>query len=108
MDRQTLVRRLAAPILGTLLASGAMRTAAPAFAQEASGDALEEIIVTARFREENLQQTSIAISAFTGQELDFRGFQEAYQVAYAVPNASMRPAQAAFGNTMTAFIRVSG
>ena len=32
----------------------------------------------------------------------------ASEVAYTVPNASFRPAQAAFGNTMTAFIRGIG
>ncbi len=69
---------------------------------------LEEIIVTARYRQEALQEIPIAITAVTAEEIEMRGFTSASDVAYAVPNASFRPAQAAFGNTMTAFIRGIG
>ena len=37
-----------------------------------------------------------------------RAFTVASEVGYTVPNAAFRPAQAAFGNTMTAFIRGVG
>jgi iron complex outermembrane receptor protein len=73
---------------------------------EATG--LDEIIVTARFREEKLQETPIAITAVTGEELQSRGFQNAFEIAYTVPNASLRPAQAAFGASMSAYIRGIG
>src|SRR5690606_13280108 len=69
---------------------------------------LEEIVVTARYREEPLQQTPIAIAAVTAQDIEVRGFADAYEIGYMVPNASLRPAQAAFGSTMTAFIRGIG
>src|SRR5690606_5301800 len=69
---------------------------------------LQEVVVSARYREENLQQTPIAITAITAEDLQQRGFTTAADVAYTVPNASFRPAQAAFGNTMTAFIRGIG
>ena len=77
---------------------------APTFAQ----GALEEIVVTARYREENLQETPLAISALSAEDLEVRGFTAAYEIGYSIPNASLRPAQAAFGNTMTAFIRGIG
>jgi iron complex outermembrane receptor protein len=80
----------------------------PAFAQDEDEELLDEIIVTSRFREENIQQTPIAITAITGEELEIRAFAAAYEIGYTVPNASLRPAQAAFGNTMTAFIRGIG
>ena len=81
----------------------------PAIAQQAEDSGgLQEVIVTAQYREENLQQTPIAITAITAQDLQQRGFTTASEVAYTVPNASFRPAQAAFGNTMTAFIRGIG
>ena len=86
-------------------------SASPAFAQGAAQEStggLQEIVVTARYREENLQQTPIAITAITAQDIAERGFDTASDVAYTVPNASFRPAQAAFGNTMTAFIRGIG
>jgi len=86
-------------------------TSAAAFAQsEASKGVpgLEEVVVTARYREENLQQTPIAISAITADDIQQRGFTSASDIGYEVPNASFRPAQQAFGNTMTAFIRGVG
>ena len=78
----------------------------PVFA--ADKGALEEIVVTARYREEKLQDTPIAITALSAQDLQVRGFTDAYQIGYTVPNASFRPAQAAFGNTMSAYIRGIG
>ncbi|HTT03477.1 MAG TPA: TonB-dependent receptor, partial [Steroidobacteraceae bacterium] len=69
---------------------------------------LEEVVVTARYRQENLQQTPIAISAITAEDIQERGFTNATDIAYTVPNASFRQAQAAFGNTVTAYIRGIG
>src|SRR5687768_1614999 len=80
----------------------------PTLAQEQEATGLEEIVVTARFKEEKLQETPIAITAVTGAELESRGFQNAFEIAYTVPNASLRPAQAAFGASMTAYIRGIG
>lgn len=87
---------------------------APAYAQQtaqqtpAASGALEEVIVTARYREERLQETPIAITAITAEEIEVRGFTQGYEIGYTVPNAAFRPAQAAFGNTMSAFIRGIG
>src|SRR5690606_28910611 len=69
---------------------------------------IEEILVTARYREERLQDTPIAITAVTAEDIQTRGFTSSFEVGYMIPNASLRPAQAAFGNTMTAFIRGVG
>jgi iron complex outermembrane receptor protein len=88
-----------------LVAVSTLVVSAPVIAQESG---LEEIVVTAQFREENLQETPIAITAITGEDIAVRGFTDAYEIGYAVPNASLRPAQAAFGNTMTAYIRGIG
>ncbi len=73
-----------------------------------SSGALEEVVVTARYRQESLQQTPIAITAITADDIELRGFVTTTDIAYSVPNASFRPAQAAFGNTQTAFIRGVG
>ncbi len=97
---------LALPIAIAVAFSAGSTTA---YAQdEEDEEYLDEIIVTSRFREERLQQTPIAITAITGEELEIRAFTSAYEVGYTVPNASLRPAQAAFGNTMTAYIRGIG
>ncbi|MYJ96640.1 MAG: TonB-dependent receptor plug domain-containing protein, partial [Proteobacteria bacterium] len=42
---------------------------APAVSQEGTEFQLEEIVVTARKREENLQEVPVAISVFTGEGL---------------------------------------
>ena len=99
-----------------LMSLGAASLSMSALAQDQDQDdsskadqgVLEEVIVTARFREEKLQNTPIAITALSAGEIQARGFKDSYEVAYTVPNASFRPAQAAYGNTMTAYIRGIG
>ena len=92
-------------VLATAAATAQAQSAKPAGGEEGG---LEEITVTARFIEENLQETPIAITAITAAELSARGLSSAYEVAYSVPNASLRPAQAAFGASMSAYIRGIG
>src|SRR5262245_50992467 len=96
---------VAAAVVSLLNASPVLAQAAPA---ESGGGGLEEVVVTARYREENLQQTPIAITAITAEEIQSRGFTSTADIAYTVPNASFRPAQQAYGNTMTAYIRGVG
>ena len=91
---------------GVISLLGTSPVSAQQSTEESAG--LQEVVVTARYREESLQQTPIAITAITAEDLQQRGFSSAAEVAYTVPNASFRPAQAAFGNTMTAFIRGIG
>jgi iron complex outermembrane receptor protein len=99
---------LSLAVAGALAAAGS-----PAGAQTPQTAAeepvgLEEVIVTARFKEEKLQETPIAITALTSDEIQSRAMQNAFEVAYTVPNASLRPAQAAFGASMSAYIRGIG
>ena len=56
--------------------------ATPTFAQ----GALEEIVVTAQKREEGLQDTPIAVSAFTATAIEDRGIDNISQVAAFTPN----------------------
>lgn len=51
---------------------------------------LEEIIVTARRREENLMKTPVSITAFTQAELKARQIDQVYQVGNATPNMVWR------------------
>ena len=62
----------------------------PAQAQQ-QGGLLEEIVVTARYREESLQQTPLAVSAFTGDNLDARAITNMDQMGEVVPNAYINP-----------------
>ena len=70
---------------------------APALAQDdsGSGSALGEVIITARYRAENLQQTPLAISAFTGASLSMRSLENVDTLGNIVPNAYIRPNGAA-------------
>src|SRR5262245_25083284 len=99
-------------VAATILTSTALLGATTANSQQAqqptSSGALEEVVVTARYREEKLQETPIAITAITAEEIQARDFKTAYEIGYTVLNASFRQTQAAFGNTMSAFIRGIG
>jgi iron complex outermembrane receptor protein len=91
-----------------LLASSTPALGAETQVSATAGNVLEEVVVTARYREEKLQETPIAITAITALDLEQRDMTTASDIAYTVPNASFRPAQAAYGNTMTAYIRGIG
>jgi iron complex outermembrane recepter protein len=94
--------------LGTSIAFAQDQTAQNQAANAPATVGLQEVVVTARYRTENVQQTPIAISAITAEDIEQRGFTNATDVALSVPNASFRQAQAAFGNTETAYIRGVG
>lgn len=76
-----------------------------AFAQEG---ALEEIVVTAEFREANVQDTPIAITAVNAEMLDARSQTNIFEVAAQAPNVTLKPGGAAIGPAMVAFIRGIG
>ena len=69
---------------------------------------LQEVIVTAQFRNENLQQTPLAITAITGEQLEERSETTLADVASQSPNVILLPSQAGFGSSMTAQIRGVG
>ena len=92
--------------LGLLILGSAM-TAGSAVAQDDREGALDEIVVTATFRETRLQDTPIAITAITGDMLDNRAQTSLYQVANQAPNVTLKKGgQARSG--MIAFIRGVG
>src|SRR6185503_4593039 len=78
-----------------------------AAAQAAGGDedTLAEVTVTAQFREQNLQQTPIAITAITSEILESRSQTNLADVANQAPNVTLRPLGGSFGPAMGASIR---
>ena len=64
---------------GLLLCAGALGMAAVPVTL-AQG-VLEEIVVSAQKREQNIQDVGIAISAFSGAQLEALGVQESFDVA---------------------------
>jgi iron complex outermembrane recepter protein len=69
---------------------------------------LEEIIVTAEFREANVQDTPVAITAVNSEMLEARSQTNLAQITAQMPNVSLRPAGSAFGSALVAFIRGIG
>ena len=69
---------------------------------------LEEIIVTAEFREANVQDTPIAITAVNADMLEARSQTNLAQITAQTPNVSLRPAGSSFGSALVAFIRGIG
>ena len=98
----TAIRRVLFGAAGLSLCAGAFPEGA--IAQEP----LEEILVTARFREENLQQTPLAITAITGDLLNSRSATSTLDLDAFVPNAVIAPLGAGWGSTAAAFIRGIG
>ena len=64
--------------------------ALPASAQDARASALEEVIVTAQRREQSLQNTPIAITAFTTDRLNDLGVFDVSQVGNFAPNVTIQ------------------
>ena len=59
-------------LAAAIAAASGLAVPAPVFAQEATGASpiIEEVIVTARKREANIQDTAVSIQAFTADDLD--------------------------------------
>jgi len=95
------------PLVAAITASSALAfPGLSAVAQEKSL-ALEEVVVTARRREESLQDVPIAVTALTGQELALRGTSDISELAQSVPSVTLEPSRAT-NTTLTAFIRGVG
>ena len=76
-------------------------------AQGRSSALLEEIVVTARKREENLQDAPIAVSAFSGDALDFRGVTEIGKLDQFVPNLVLNESTT-YSNVTNAAVYIRG
>ena len=66
------------------------------------------IVVTAQFRQQNLQDTPIAITAVTGAALEQRGATNLVDATTKAPSVVMRPQNAAFGDAVVVSIRGLG
>ena len=82
--------------------------AAQQTADQDAGGRNTEIVVTAEFREQNLQDTPIAITAVNAEMLEARGQTDIAQVAAQAPNVSLRPQPQNGGSGLIAFIRGVG
>src|SRR5271167_3924442 len=106
-----IISRLCAAMVGCLAVAVAM-AAAPTTDQSAQpGDQstqLTEIVVTAQFRKENLQDVPIAITAVTASMFEERSQTTLAQLGLQTPNTTLVATGGAFGPGMTATIRGIG
>ena len=99
---------------GTAVA--ALMAATPAVAQEAQPAAAsaqdqgrnDEIVVTAQFREQSLQDTPLAITAVNSAQLEARSQTKLSDITAQAPSVQLQPSPAGAGKGMSAFIRGLG
>jgi len=92
----------------------AMSAASPALAQDEASSSdtnksgIGEIVVTAQFREQSLQDTPLAITAVDAAMLEARSQTDVAAIASQAPNVTLRPLGGSFGPAMGASIRGIG
>ncbi len=77
---------------------------APALAQQI----IEEIVVTARKRSENLQDVPAAVAAFNAEELEERGIDNIVEIARLTPNITVNETSGLLAGALQIFIRGIG
>lgn len=108
-----------ASLAAVLLSGGALMSyAAPAAAQDAAGQDTtaesdqatgegNELVVTARRREERLVDVPIAVTAFSGEQLEQSGAIDITDIGQVTPNVTLEVSRGT-NNTLSAFIRGVG
>jgi iron complex outermembrane receptor protein len=86
-------------------AQDAVASAEAVSAEEARAD---DIIVTAQFRGQRLQDTPIAITALSGDAIEQRGLTRITDITNTAPNVVMKPSGSVYGPAATLFIRGVG
>ena len=104
--RTTSLLGVASLPLAAVLAAGATMAPKTAAAQ-ASSASIEEIVVTARRREESLSDVPLSITALSGEELERIGISDLVAVGQAAPNVTLEVSRGT-NTTLTAFIRGVG
>lgn len=99
----------AAGCLPVTLALAGTLAAWPAHSQESEpgARAIEEVVVTARRRTETIQDVPIAITAFSGDELEAAGAQDITYLNQVTPNVTLERTRST-NSTLSAFIRGVG
>jgi iron complex outermembrane receptor protein len=115
-DRIPSARRLAL----SFSSLAAIVVAQPAFAQSTAATdqaqpnaadtqgGIEDILVTAQFRGQNLQDTPLAITAVSGETLEARSQTQITEIASFAPNVNLTSANSSFGSAVQAYIRGIG
>ncbi|GGC10308.1 TonB-dependent receptor [Novosphingobium endophyticum] len=117
MSEQYASRRAVTAMVSVIALATGMGMAAPAIAQDSNEDVAasepraiggNEIIVTARRREESLQDTPVAISAFSAEMLAQRQVESTQDLEKITPNLQFKPAGQLSGNTAATVVFIRG
>jgi iron complex outermembrane recepter protein len=95
-------------ISALLLMAAAVGAQAPESESESESSGLEEVVVTAQFRRQNLQDTPLAITAVSAEMLEARSQTGLAEVANQAPNVTLKSNSAAYGPSLAANIRGVG
>jgi len=93
---------------GTSVSAPAEIDATQETADQPQQSGVEEIVVTARRRAESLQDTPIAISAVSGEQLQQRGVTDITGVTDFVPNVTLESTAPLSGSNAAAFVFIRG
>ena len=91
-----------------LMVPGAALAQAEAPPQAAAPVEETDIIVTAQFRSQRLQDTPLSVTALGAQQLEERGLTRITDITNSAPNVVMKPSPGSFGPAATLFIRGVG
>lgn len=81
------------------------QTTQPDAAQAQDAGELQQVVVTARFRAENLQSTPLSITAITAADLQQQQLENVNDIGNTIPNAYFRQPVSNFGPTETIGLR---
>lgn len=99
---------LARGISLALMTSAAATVQAQQAAQAEDTSQLEEVVVTAQFRTQNLQETPLAITAISGDMLVRRSQSDISEVARQAPNVTLAAQNQEYASGLIAYIRGIG
>ncbi|PQA85364.1 TonB-dependent receptor [Hyphococcus luteus] len=100
--RKTISRNIARMGVSMAALAGGVGLADAALAQT------DEIVVTAQFREQNVQDTPLAVTAVSGDMLNRRSQTEISEIARQAPNVTLAGQNQEYGSAMIAYIRGIG
>jgi iron complex outermembrane receptor protein len=110
-QNQLLLTRSAAAILalygGTFGVARAQEATAPEPVASSDNSNIEKVVVTARRREETLQDVPVSVTAYSADQLSKQGIPDVVALATTLPNTSLKASRAT-NSTLTAFIRGVG
>lgn len=91
-----------------IAASSVMMALLPQYAAAQDGLALEEVVVTARKVEENIQRTPVAVTALTSSTIENLALTSLDQIDHLAPNLQVSPGYSGSGSGANFYIRGIG